>query len=135
MFRINQTYNTFISHSWDYHQDYEKLKEWLGTSNISIRDYSIPIEKKLDVSGNRELKERITARIGSASVVIILAGMYANYSDWIDYEINEAIRMHKSILGVYPRGQERTPIKITSAANVMVHWNSESFVRGFKKLI
>ena len=135
MFRVNQTYNAFISHSWDYHQDYEKLKEWLGTSNISIRDYSIPIEKKLDVSGNRELKERITARIGSASVVIILAGMYANYSDWIDYEINEAIRMHKSILGVYPRGQERTPIKITSAANVMVHWNSESFVRGFKKLI
>lgn len=135
MFRINQTYNTFISHSWDYRQDYEKLKEWLGTSNISIRDYSIPIEKKLDVSGNRELKERITSRIASASVVIILAGMYANYSDWIDYEINEAIRMHKPILGVYPRGQERTPIKITSAANVMVHWNSESFVRGFKKLI
>ena len=135
MFRINQTYNTFISHSWDYHQDYEKLKEWLGTSIISIRDYSIPIEKKLDVSGNRELKERITSRIGSASVVIILAGMYANYSEWIDYEINEAIRMHKPILGVYPRGQERTPIKITSAANVMVHWNSESFVRGFKKII
>lgn len=135
MFHTFQTYNLFISHSWDYHQDYEKLIDWLAESNIYYKNYSIPIEKELDVSGIKELKTRITYHISAASVVIILAGMYANYSRWIDYEIHEAIRLGKPILGVYPRGQERTPIKITTAADVMVHWNSNSFIHELKSLL
>lgn len=51
MFHTFQTYNLFISHSWDYHQDYEKLIDWLAESNIYYKNYNIPIEKELDVSG------------------------------------------------------------------------------------
>lgn len=38
--------------------------------------------------------------------MIILAGMYAAHSEWIDYEISEAVRMGKFIIGVRPWGQK-----------------------------
>ena len=135
MFYINSYYNTFISHSWDYKSDYTTILTWLRDSNIKLSDYSVPVEKAFPNMPKSELRNKITEKIGHASVVIILAGMYASYSDWIDYEIDEAIRMNKPILGVYPRGQERTPLKITSNAGIMVHWNSNSVVKGFKQLL
>lgn len=135
MFYIKSYYNTFISHSWDYKSDYNTILSWLMASNINLHDYSIPVEKALPPMSKTALRARITEEIRHASVVVILAGMYAAYSDWIDYEIDEAICMGKPILGVYPRGQERAPEKITSNADRMVHWNSDSVVKGFKQLV
>jgi hypothetical protein len=52
-------------------------------------------------------------------VVIILAGMYAHHSDWSQYEINEAKRLKKPIIGVKPWGLERVPLSVQTAANVI----------------
>ena len=135
MFKINNTYNVFISHSWSYSTDYNTVSEWLITSNITLHDYSVSIECPLGLMSKYQLKQKITDHINPASVVIILAGMYANYSEWIDYEIDEAIRMNKKILGIKPRGQERIPIKISQNANELVSWNSNSVVDAFKRLL
>lgn len=135
MFRIDTAYNVFISHSWDYHSHYDKVLEWLKSSNIKINDYSVPITDPFDYMRKIKLREAITEQIRHASVVIILGGMYAAHSEWINYEIDEAIRMDKTILGIYPWGQERTPEKITSNANLMVHWNRDSVIEGFKSLV
>ncbi len=54
--------------------------------------------------------------------------MYAAHSDWIDYEIDEALRLGKTIIGVRPWGQERTPVKIQNAADVMVNWQQSSII-------
>jgi hypothetical protein len=54
--------------------------------------------------------------------------MYAAHSGWIDYEISEALRMGKMIIGVKPWGQERMPVKVQDAAHVIVNWNSASVV-------
>ena len=135
MFQINNTYNIFISHSWEYHNDYDKIMTWLRNSNIQIRDYSISTEKALPLMSKTALKANISEKIRHASVVIILAGMYAAYSDWIDYEIDEAVRMGKPILGVIPWGQQRIPSKISANSTCMVYWNSESIVKRVKSLL
>ena len=54
--------------------------------------------------------------------------MYANYSKWIDYEINTAKALNKPIIGVKPWGQERTPLKIQWDSTILVGWNSSSIV-------
>ena len=135
MFRINNTYFTFISHSWTYSNDYNTVLNWLMESNINIRDYSVPITEPFDPMKKSLLQEKITEQIRHASVVIILSGMYAAHSGWIDYEIDEAIRMDKPILGVRPWGQERVPTKISNNANLMVGWNRASVVDAFKSLV
>jgi len=68
-----------------------------------------------------------------AQGIIIIAGMYAAYSDWIDYEIDEALRMGKSIIGVKPWNQQRTPVRIQNAATIMVGWNSASVINAVKE--
>ena len=66
--------------------------------------------------------------------VIILSGMYAAHSDWIDYEIDEAKRMGKTIIGVQPWGQEKVPVKIQNAATRMVGWNRSSIIQAVRDL-
>lgn len=71
-------------------------------------------------------------RIALCSCVIILSGMYVAYSEWIDYEIDTAIELGKPIIGVRPRGQEKTPSKVSNNADVMVGWNSNSVVQAVR---
>lgn len=54
--------------------------------------------------------------------------MYTLYSEWIDYEINEAIRMNKPIIAIKPWGNERVPLKIQNNATVLVGWNSANLI-------
>jgi hypothetical protein len=74
----------------------------------------------------------MTRQISPAQGVIILAGMYAAHSEWIDYEISEAVRMGKFIIGVRPWGQERVPANVQNAADVMVGWNSASIIQAVR---
>ena len=59
--------------------------------------------------------------------------MYTSYSKWIDYEIDEAIRFGKPIIGLRPWGQERVPSKILNNATVMVGWNRDSLISAIRQ--
>ena len=126
-------YHVLISHSWDYSSDYRTIKGWFDdTTNFKWTDYSVPLTKPLDVNGKRQLKEKLHNRISLCSCVIILSGMYVSYSEWIDYEIDTALELGKTIIGVKPRGQERIPNKVSINADVMVGWNSNSVVQAVR---
>lgn len=125
---MSKTYNLFISHAWKYDEHYSKVVGWLNDSDLTWKNYSVPEDDQLDTTSNKKLKEALTKQINPTSAVIILAGMYAAHSDWIDYEIDEAIRLDKVIIGVKPWGQERIPTKIQDNATTMVGWNSSSVV-------
>ena len=60
--------------------------------------------------------------------------MYVRYSDWIEYEIEEAIRMNKYIIGVKPWGQEKIPSIISENADKMVGWNQNSIINAIKNM-
>lgn len=77
----------------------------------------------------------MTRQINPSQVVIILGGMYAAHSAWIEYEIKEAKRLNKPIIGVRPWGQERTPQIVQDASWVpLVGWNSASVVSAVRQL-
>ena len=131
---MNTTLNIFISHSWDYSEAYKTIKSWLDESYFYIKDYSIPIEKQLDISSTKELKQKITNKISLANYIIIPMGMYTAYSEWIDYEIDEAKRLNKYIIGIKPWGQERTPVKIQTYADTIIGWNKSSLLNALYEL-
>lgn len=128
-----KNYHILISHSWDYNEHYEKIVSWLDDAkNFEWSNYSVPLTNPIDAKGKKELKEKLRNKIANCSCVIILSGMYVAYSEWIDYEIDTAIEMGKPIIGVEPWGQERIPQKVTSNADVVVHWNSYSVVQAVR---
>lgn len=126
-------YHIMISHSWDYTADYETIKGWLDDAkNFTWTNYSVPLSKPLETKSKKELREKLYARISLCSSIIILSGMYVSYSEWIDYEIDTALKLGKPIIGIKPRGQERIPIKVSSNADVMVGWTSASVVQAVR---
>jgi len=128
-----KTHRIFISHSWDYNTQYNTVEKWLNDEPyFNWTNYSIPIEKALDEMAKRDLKQKITNKINQVNCVIILAGMYTAHSEWIDFEIEEAKRLSKPIVGVKPWGNERMPSKVQSCADEIVNWQSASVLAAVK---
>ncbi len=125
----------FISHAWQYSQHYWSLVNWFNVeSNFLWRNCSVPSHNALPDKTVAGLKLGMTRQISPAQVVIVLGGMYAAHSGWIEYEINEAIRMNKIIIGVTPWGQQRTPTVVQNASICpLVGWNRSSIVSAVRR--
>ena len=126
----------FISHAWRYSAHYDKVVDWFDSAaSFEWSNCSVPSDDALPDKTTSGLKAGLTRQINPAQGIIILAGMYAAHSSWIDYEIDEAIRMKKVIIGVKPWGQERVPAKVQSAAKIMVGWNSNSIIQAVRDYV
>ena len=100
--------HVFISHSWAYSGHYDTLEDWIfkkkwrqGQASLNLRDYSVPRDSPIhDAPTDRALREAIYDQILICHVIVIPLGMYANYSKWIQKEIDGAKNYAKPILGV-----------------------------------
>lgn len=128
------TYNLFISHSWAYGDEYNKLINMLNAKPyFNYRDYSVPKNNPIhNASSIYELKEAIRKQIQPASCVLILAGVYSTYSKWINIEIELAKNMNKKIIAIEPFGSEKTSTIVKSAADEIVKWNTDSIVNAIR---
>ena len=134
-----RTYNLFISHSWDYGSQYENLISLLNKRRYFFySDYSVPKNDPLHTRGtDQALYNAIKNQIMPSSVVLILAGVYASYSKWIDKEIQIAqteFWTPKPILAIEPWGSQNTSVKVKEAADKIVGWNTESIVSAIREL-
>lgn len=134
--------HVFVSHSWAYSNHYETLYGWIfgngwryGQASPVFRDYSVPKDDPIHgASSDWVLREAINSKIARSHVVVIPTGMYVNYSNWIQKEIDGAIEKSKPILGVNPWGQLRTSSVVGQAADKTVGWNKESVVKAIWEL-
>ena len=125
----------FISHSWRYSERYEKMVHLLDARPyFNFKNSSIPESKAFFGFNNAQLAEQLRRQIAPAQCVIIIGGMWTSYSGWIQFEINEAIRMQKPILGVRPRSAKVMPRAVVDAADSVVNWNKDSIVSGIRAI-
>ena len=128
-------YPIFISHSWNYSDEYTRLVELLESkSYFEFRNYSVPEHDELDTTSDLGLRVELRKQISHASVVIVLAGMYVNHSRWIKREVKIAESKEKPILGVEPHGSERIPQYIQDHADKTVGWTGVSVVKAIREL-
>ena len=127
--------NLFISHSWNYDNQYWRLKELLRNRGYEYRDYSVPSNKPILSSSDRKLERAIENKIMLSSVVIIMAGVYSTYSTWINREIEFAQKWGKPIIAVEPYGAKRTSAVVKNAADIICGWNTLSIVNAICRLI
>ena len=123
----------FISHAWNSNEQYWTIVNWLNEeTNFSWSNCSIPSHDGLSETTSKGLSEGMTRQISPAQVVILIGGMYAVHSNWIDYEIQEAQRMGKTIIGVRPWKQLRVPVNVQNASTKMVGWNRASIINAVR---
>lgn len=127
-------YNIFISHSWSYSDNYDRIVNLLRNHpTFSFRDYSVPKNDPIhNCPYEWQLRAAIENQIRPTSCVIILAGVYASYSKWIDKEIQIAKNLGKKIIAVEPWGAARTSQIVKDNADEIVGWNTNSIVKAIR---
>ena len=129
-----KTYDLFISHAWTYDDDYYRLVRFLDGANwFTYRNYSVPRHDPIDAINTSRLEAALDRQIRPVNVVLIISGMYVNYRDWIQYEIEVAQYYSKPIIGIRPWGSQRVPTGVQSAANETVGWNTNSIVGAIRR--
>lgn len=131
-------YNIFISHSWAYSDIYHELIEKLDADpRFNYKDYSVPKNDPIhNAPSALALSKAIQDQMRFCDVIIILAGVYASYSDWINKEIVIAKRFTKPkpILAIEPWASEKTSSVVKNNADKIVKWNTISIVNGIREL-
>jgi MTH538 TIR-like domain (DUF1863) len=132
---MNKTYRLFISHSWAYGEDYDKVVEMLKTQGLSFYDHSVPKGDPIHTNGSdRQLKEAIEAKMKGTSCILILAGVYSTYSKWINKEIEIAKSYNKKIIAIEPWASEKTSKVVKDNADRVVKWQGASIVKAIVEL-
>ncbi len=133
-----RNYDLFISHAWAYNDEYYRLINLLNeTPYFQYRNYSVPTHDPLvdpgTHIGQQRLADMLDAQIRPVQCVLVIAGMYAAHRYWIDKEVTFAQMYKKPIIGLIPRGQERVPLSVQTAAIEMANWNSSSIVSAIRR--
>ena len=84
-----------------------------------------------------QLRQAIRNQMTPCHVVLILAGVYATYSEWINIEIDlaeEGFTYAKPIIAIRPWGSQRISERVRLAADRIVGWNTESVVGAIRDL-
>lgn len=92
----------FISHRWDYYQDYDNLVSRFRQYGFSYSDFSVPHYNPLDVNRKNQIKLALYEQIRRSNFIIIFANMAIANSEWCKYEIEVAKSFNKPILSVKP---------------------------------
>ena len=134
-----RTHNLFISHSWTYGNQYQGLVNLLDQRPyFRFKNYSVPRDDPIhNARSTAALRNAIKRKMAPTSVVLILAGVYASYSKWIDEEIDLAERgfsARKPIIAIRPWGSEHTSQRVKDVADRVVGWNTESVVGAIREL-
>ena len=134
-----RTHNLFVSHSWSYSDNYDKLVALLRKrSYFRFKDYSVPRNDPIhDAETDYALREAIRNKMKPCGAVLVLAGIYATYSKWIDIEIDLAksgFEKSKPIIAIKPWGSQRTSVLVKESADKIVRWNTESIVNAIREL-
>ncbi|OEF93023.1 TIR domain-containing protein [Vibrio splendidus] len=128
-----KTYSIFISHSWqnsDALANLHRLLNERGYFNVTFEEVSK--DEPINSTNAYYIKQRLAEKIGNSNIVIGLAGMYASYSDWMEWELDKALELDIPIIGVIPWGQERISTTVSSRSKIDVRWNTESIVAAIR---
>ena len=132
-----KTHHLFVSHSWAHSNAYDKLLSLLDRRTyFRFKDYSVPRDDPIHNARTvAALRAAIRQQMAPCGVVLILAGVYATYSKWIDEEIalaQSGFQFSKPIIAIRPRGNLRLSKAVRQAADRIVGWNKDSIVAAIR---
>ena len=124
----------FVSHVFTESDDYLRVFEYLESVE---RFYYVNVSNPdLAPEGGAEgFKEALRQQIMTSETVVILASVYNQKRDWVDFQINAAKAMSKPILLIHAFGHvTASPGDLVSKADEVVDWNEREIVDALRKL-
>ena len=122
--------NVFISHYGKDDESVQSLKRLLKENGYNLRNSSIDSTKSNEASNENYIKSLLRDGIRWAGNVIVLIGPHTHKRDWVNWEIDQANKQGKSIIGVFLQGamDSEIPENFEKYGNALVGWNSNKIV-------
>jgi hypothetical protein len=134
---MSQTKNVFISHHHEDDKHVDSLSSLLGNNGCNIRNSSIRAkpanQERLDkgLVKDSTIRRLLRMKMSWAGTVIVLVGKETHKRHWVNWEIEEAHRQGKKIVGVYEEGLKdkvELPDALKSFATSQVDWDPEKII-------
>lgn len=126
-------YKIFISHSWQYTDTLEALRNLINARGYFSATYEESTrDKPINSDDESYVKRRLAQKISDSDIILALAGVYASHSSWMEWELDKAIELGTPIVGVIPRGQERISTVVSSRSVADVRWSTESIIAAIR---
>ena len=106
----NKSKNVFISH---YNKDDEsinKLRDLLNKRGYTLKNSSVEGSRRGKKISDRTIERLLRLRIHWAGTFICLIGPNTHSRPWVNWEIEQAHRKNKRIIGVYIHGAKENSI-------------------------
>lgn len=128
--------HVFISHHFADDAEVDNLTALLSRRGNDIRNSSIRAkpanQARLDRGEVKDetIRRLLRIKISWASTVVVLVGENTHSRPWVEWEIQEAHRQGKRIVGVFVRGgtDADKPVALEQYASSIVGWNSKSII-------
>ena len=123
--------NIFISHVSEDDKGLDRLKKLCDKHGLDVRDSSITSDKPNNAKDPDYIKNEILRpHIKWCSVLVVYVSEKTKDSPWVSWEIDEAERQGKRIVGVWAHGHAEceVPEALGQFGDAMVGWSGESIV-------
>ena len=127
---MDKTKNVFVSH---YNKDEENignLKKLLSGKGYSLKNSSIDSTKPNRATNPEYIKRLLRMRINWAGTFVCLIGPNTHKREWVNWEIEQANKKGKRIVGVFINGANDSdvPANFEKFGDALVSWRSEKII-------
>lgn len=131
-----KTPNIFVSHRWEYQDDYYSLIEKFDEKGWAHIDYSVPSHDPFDQQAVNKLEAALREQVRQCNFFIVFANMAMGNSKWIEKEVKIAKEYEKYILAVKPWNyQGNIPQFIQDAKHDIVGFDSSAIIRRIETVL
>lgn len=122
--------NVFISHYSKDDEHIANIKDLLSDKGYILKNSSIDSTKPNEASNPDYIETLLKGRIQWAGTAIVLIGEKTHNRKWVNWEIEEANRQGKRIIGVFIQGAKDAdvPEAFDKFGNSLVGWNSGKII-------
>jgi hypothetical protein len=132
---MNKSKNVFISHYGKDDEHVQALKAKLAERGYTIKNSSIDSTKKNNASNPEYIKRLLRLRIQWAGKFICLVGPKTHTRPWVDWEIEQAHKKGKQIMGIFTHGSasdSKLPDNLEKYRDQLVGWNFDKIIDGLE---
>ena len=129
----NNPIRVFVSHIFRASDEYLRVFEYLESVD---RFYYLNVsEPEKQPSGGAEAyKDALRQQINACEAVFLLASLWEEKRDWIEFQINAAKALEKPLILIQPFGRTtQVPGDLASRVDETVEWNERELVDALKR--
>jgi len=128
--------HVFISHHHADDKIVDQLTDLLTRGGNDVRNSSIRVkpanQRRLEEGRVKDetIRRLLRMKISWAGTVLVLIGKDTHTRPWVDWEITQAAKQGKRIVGVYAQGSTEAdkPAALERYGSAIVGWNTESII-------